>query len=312
MENNIYKEDVEVCYLANGEKLSLPIHTIEGSSDGPTVGISASIHGDEIIGVEVIRQLMEILKNEKISGKILLLPVANPLAFESLTRFTPVDGNNLNRLFPGDEKGQISLKIADKITQQFLDRLDVYIDIHAGGAFPIVDYIYILNDEELSRAFGAKVLYRPKNQYPGTTASVTLERDVPSVTLEVGGGPNDKEYIERNVKGILNMLRQKEVIKGQVKFRDDQVVVTEMDNILAHHGGLMVPNHDFNMVNQTLKGKQLLATTYNPLTFEKLEEIHTPFDNNIIILMRGEINKVHPGDYAFMIGNLDSIEDDTN
>ncbi|GFZ82159.1 succinate dehydrogenase [Compostibacillus humi] len=300
-------ETIDVCYLANGNKLSLPVHNLIGM-EGPTVGISAAIHGDEIIGVEVIRQLINILKDQEIKGTIRFLPVANPLAFETLTRHTPIDGNNLNRLFPGDPNGQLSSKLASKITEEFLNTIDIFIDIHAGGAFPIVDYVYILNDEEFSRAFGSKVLYRPKVHYEGTTAEVTIARGVPSVTLEVGGGPNTKEHIRRNVDGILNMLRQKGVIEGEVKHRDDQIVMTEIANILAGQGGLMVPNFEFDMVNKVIEGRQLLATTYNPLTYEVVEEIYTPFEKNFVILMRGQLNKVHPGDYAFMIGNLDTAE----
>src|SRR5699024_9687692 len=97
--------------------------------------------------------------------------------------------------------------------------------------------------------------------------------------------------------------------EGEVQKRDDQIVVTEIANILPHHGGLMVPNFEFDMVNQVIEGKQLLSTTYNPLTLEVVEEIYTPFEKNLVILMRGQLNKVNPGDYGFMIGNLDTAEE---
>ena len=84
----------------------------------------------------------------------------DPPAFEANRRNTPIDDLNLNRLFPGDRGGWFSEQLAAAITSEFLTKVDVLIDIHSGGDRPTVDYIYIRNAEELSRAFGSKVLYR--------------------------------------------------------------------------------------------------------------------------------------------------------
>lgn len=302
--------EVPVTHLSNGVKVTLPLHTIKGAKPGPVLGLSAVIHGDEIIGAEILRRVYARLQEEQLSGTVLLLPVANPLAFESLTRNTPLDMNNLNRVFPGDPQGWVTDQLAHVIATEFLDKLDAYIDLHAGGAVPIVDYVYIQNDEALSRAFNFPVLYRPSQPYEGTTATYTTAKGIPSVTVEVGGGPNFEKDIERGVAGIFNCMRHLQMLPGEVEKAPKQVVVTEIKSIRPTQGGLMVPAFSFDAVGSVIEGEQVLARTYNPQTFEELEVIKTPYARNLVILMRGLLQKVSPGDYGFMIGNLDTAEEE--
>lgn len=303
-----YKE-VVVTHLSNGTPLSLPIHTIRGVKEGPVLGISAVIHGDEIIGAEIIRRVYNRLDESELSGTVKLLPVANPLAFESLTRNTPLDMNNLNRVFPGDHNGWVTDQLANSIVKNFLDEIGVYIDLHAGGAVPVVDYVYIQNDEELSRAFNFPVLYRPAHPYEGTTATYTTAKGIPSVTVEIGGGPNFEEHIERGVEGIFNCMRHLKMIPGTVIPAPEQKVMSEIATLRPTQGGIMVPEFDFSSVGTVIEGNQVLARTYNPRTFEELEMIRAPFERNLVILTRGLFNKVSPGDYGFMLGNLDTAEE---
>lgn len=300
--------EIKVSYLANGLQLVLPVHQLTGEADGPLVGISAVVHGDELIGTEVIRRLLDILKNEDIRGTIKFMPVGNPLAFEDVQRNTPIDRVNLNRIFPGNENGTLTEILAYKMTNEFLKDLDVYIDLHSGGRDPIVDYVYILNDEEMSRAFGSTVLYRPSVKYEGTTSTVTADMGIPSVTIEVGGGPNTEYYIQKGVNGVLNILRQKKVIKGEAAPRPKQTVVTHIENVNPHHGGLCVPCFDFDSMNTIIEGRQVLARVYNPMTLELLEEVKAPYEKNLVILMRGSLTRVNSGDYCFMIGELSTAE----
>jgi len=143
----------------------------------------------------------------EVSGVLRMMPVANPLAFERLTRNTPLDMTNLNRVFPGDPAGWLTERLAYCITQGFLKTVDYYVDLHAGGAQPPVDYVYILNAENLSMAFGSRVLYRASSSYAGSTSEITTSMGIPTVVVELGGGPNCEEHIERAVTGVLNIMR---------------------------------------------------------------------------------------------------------
>lgn len=195
---------------------------------------------------------------------------------------------------------------ANVIAKQFLADLDTYIDLHSGGQDPVVDYAYVMNDEELSRASLANILYRPVEDYVGTSATYTQPHNISTVTLEVGGGPNAEFYAQKGVKAVLNMLRLKKAIDGEVEKRDDQIMISHIEHVNPHHGGLFVPALTYDAVNTIVEGHVVLGRVYNPMTLELLEEIRAPYEKNYIILMRGSINRIYAGDFSFMIGDLSS------
>jgi len=298
--------ELPVCYLASGLELKLPVHEFKGG-DGPTLGMTAAIHGDETITVEIARLVVEQLKKEKnINGTIKIMPVASPLAYEGASRNTPLDGVNMNRVFPGNPDRTVTEVQAHVITQ-FLESLDLYIDIHAGGQDPVVDYTYVMNDEGFSRSFGSKILYRPKQGYGGTSATITQAKNIPSVTIECGGGPNVKAYVDKGVSGVLNMLRYKKMIDGEALKHEDQIMITHIAHVNPHHSGMFVPNQSYDSITKIIKGKgEILGRIYNPMTLELLEEIKTPYEENLMILMRCDYNRILAGDFTFMIGDLSS------
>lgn len=305
---NTYRyRELPVCYLASGLELRVPLHEITGGA-GPVVGLTASIHGDESIGVEVLRNILEFLKTVPVKGTVWMVPVANPLAFEDVDRSTPQDRKNLNRSFPGKSGGTVTDALAHVIAEEFLDKVDVYIDFHSGGQDALVDYVYINNDEGLSRAFLSGVLYRPAKGYEGTSASRTKARGVPTVTIECGGGANPAAYIERGIRGIQNMLRYLGVIEGAVETRDDAMVITRLAHVNPSHGGLLVPCLHEGDMHRVLDGGAVLGRVYNPMTCALLQEIVAPFERNLVILLRGGVNRILPGDFTFMIGDLASRE----
>lgn len=299
--------------LADGSDAVLSMVELVGEEDGPTVGISASVHGNENAGSQAILDLYRAIKDQPLKGRIVLLPVANPRAFAVNHRFTPLDELNLNREFPGDPSGTYTQQLAHAMTEEFLSKIDVHIDLHSGTDRPTVDYVYIWSDEALSRAFGSKTLYRPTSGkggtlYAGTTKTVTIDRrDMSIVTIELGGGIVDQTpYVKRTVDGMLNMLRHLGTIAGDVKAAPEQTVVNEMAVIRATHGGWLEPLCPAN--GETIKGGELLCRIVSPYDFETLEEIPTPFENGIMVMQHLSRNLVEAGDYGFIVGNLDAAE----
>lgn len=92
-------EEIEITHLSNGEKVTFGVHKYKGTVEGPIVAISGAVHGDELIGAEIIRRVAKELENYELKGQVWLIPIVNQLAFESVTRNTPLDMNNLNRVF---------------------------------------------------------------------------------------------------------------------------------------------------------------------------------------------------------------------
>jgi len=299
---------------ADGSDALLFVHELVGEQDGPTIGISGSIHGNENAGSQTILELFRAIKDMPLKGRILLLPVANPRAFAVNHRFTPLDELNLNREFPGNPRGNYTQQLADALANNYFNELDYHIDLHSGTDRPTVDYVYIWNDEPLSRAFGSKCLYRPVEGkegtvYAGTTKSVTMDRHgTKVVTVELGGGIVDQgPYVERTLNGLLNMLRHLGVIEGEVKPNPKQIVVTELVGIRPKHGGWLEPLCPAN--GEVIKGGQLLGRVVSPYDFEVIEEIPTPFENGVMIMQHLTRNVVEAGDYGFMVGNLEGATD---
>ena len=103
--------NIEVCKLVNGYDLSLTLHEFTGNKPGPSLGLSATIHGNENLGIEIFRRLSLELENFNFKGRVVMLPVANPLALGSFTNRTPIDMNNL----AGNITGQVTAKKQNNI-----------------------------------------------------------------------------------------------------------------------------------------------------------------------------------------------------
>jgi hypothetical protein len=289
--------------LASGFELGLTIHVVQGSRPGPTVGVSAMIHGDELDGLLIARELVRTLDRSTLSGSVWVLGVANPLAMEGVSRNTPVDMLDMNRLFPGAPDGWLSEQQAHAIAHEFIDHLDVLIDLHCGGTFPWVDYCYVVNDEGLSRAFLPALLYEPATPYPGTTATYAEERGVRCMVVEIGGGYHEQPtHVANGVRGVMNQLRYAGVLEGEVERRPGQILMRDMKVMRPRHGGICVPRATL-APGQVLPGGTALADIVSPYTFDTLETMTAPFDESIVVLCRNYVTRIHPGDYGFMIGN---------
>jgi predicted deacylase len=236
--------------------------------------------------------------------------VANPRALAVNRRFTPIDELNLNRHFPGDARGWHTDQVAAAITSFFLEEIDIHIDLHAGTDRPTVDYVYIMNDETLSRAFGSRVLYRPQEamdgtKFSGTTKDVTVEaQGIPSVVVELGGGIVDQTpYVERGVRGVLNTLKAAGSLEGDPDPLPEQLVVHGIRTIRPTQGGWL--ETEAPPLGEEIKGDAVLGRVVSPYTFEELEVIRNPIEHGVMILSHLSRNLVNPGDYGYMVGDME-------
>lgn len=304
---------VALAPFANGTELALYFHEVKGNQgDGPTLGISAAIHGNEPTGTHTVMELARRHGEGGFRGRLLLLPVANPLAFEANSRRTPLDGQNLNRVFPGDPGGWFTEQLADRIKTEFLEHIDAYVDLHSGTDRPTVDYVFIHNAETLSRSFGSRILFRAEEGKEGpvfkaSTKSVTIALDVPSVTVELGGGLIDQSpYVARSVAGIENIMRTLGMLDGEPTPPPAQVVVHTIAYVRPTSGGFLVT--EAPPLGEEIDGGAVLGRVVSPFTFAELEVIHNPFERGIMILTHLTTNLVQPGDYGYMVGDLEGCE----
>ena len=157
--------------------------------------------------------------------------------------------------------------------------------------------------EEAPRAFLPQLLYKPANPYPNTTVSYAVQRDVRCMVVEIGGGYQEQHlHVANGVRGVMNQLRYCGVLPGEVKRRPGQVLMHDLKVLRPRMGGLCVP-HQHLVPGQQLPAGTALADIVSPYTFETLETMQAPFDDNIVVLCRNYATRIHPGDYGFMIGN---------
>jgi uncharacterized protein len=303
-------DTLPVATLANGHRLELAVHEVRGAQDGPTLGITAAIHGDEPLGVEVVRRALAELDPATLKGTVLAMPVVNPYAYQANTRNTPLDMSNLNRVFPGDPDGMLSEQLAHVVCTRFLPRCDYLIDLHSGGTHPTVDYVYIHDEgSELSYAFGQELLFKGTS-YPGSLGQVARDRGIPCVVSELGGGQHrDRHFVERGLRGIRNVMRTLGMVDGEVERPPRQRIMHTLANMHPHHGGMLVSELTLDQLGTELPKGTVLGRVLSPLTFETLEVIEAPFDPSLVVLIRAGVTRIDPGDYMYMMGDGATAED---
>jgi uncharacterized protein len=298
-------ERIPVTRLSNGHEVELVVHVIRGSADGPKLAMFGGIHGDEPLGTEAVRRVLQRLDPGQLAGTIVAVPVANPYAFEAAKRFTPVDGLNLNRIMPGDSGGSLTEQLAARLAGILDDGITHFIDYHSGGHLACVDYSYIHDaGAEMSRAYGCRVLYNHES-YVGSATDYALNRGIRSMVSELGGGMyNTEYYLDRAVTGSLNVLRTIGMLDGEATPpREDQVVVTTLTVVRPRVGGLLQAEVGADRIGEILPAGTVLGRIVDPATFEELEVLRAPYDPTHLVLSRTPVSQVNPGDYGFMVAD---------
>jgi len=294
---------VPVATLANGHRLALPFHRVRGTADGPRLGVIAGIHGDEPLGVEIIRRLVVDLDPGALRGELLAVPVANPYAFAALTRHTPIDAANLNRSFPGSTDGTLTQQLAYVLASELLADCDRLVDVHSGGSLATVDYVYTGSDRALAKAFGCQILY--SGPVPGgSLAACAGERGVTALIVELGGGQQLNEYfVEKGIRGIQNVMKHLGMIDGEPQLPIEQILVDELADLKPHEGGLMLSSFGPAHLGEAVSAGTELARVVSPYSFDVLESITAPFEPTLLVLVREAVTTVEPGDFGFIVAN---------
>jgi predicted deacylase len=114
--------NIPVARLYTHAEMTMPVHVLRGKKDGPRLFVCAAIHGDEIIGVEIIRRLLKMKILQRLRGTLIAVPVVNVYGFINHTRYLP-DRRDLNRFFPGSQKGSLTSRLANIFMEEISDSL---------------------------------------------------------------------------------------------------------------------------------------------------------------------------------------------
>ncbi len=223
--------------VGEGRTVELPVVIVNGALPGPRVAVTAGIHGAEYVSIAACREVVLGLDPAKVRGAVVAVVTANPAAFAARSIYVnPLDGRNLNRVFPGDAAGTSSERVARWITDNLMTGSDVYVDMHCGdlnealvsftGIEEIGDAAVDARTRQLAEAYGLRYLLIGPS--PGMTTGAAAALGIPAVLGEVGGqGRWPAEDVALHAAGFQRLLQAAGVI-------DDAPATPRFDTEVLH------------------------------------------------------------------------------
>ncbi|MCK7595225.1 succinylglutamate desuccinylase/aspartoacylase family protein [Pseudomarimonas salicorniae] len=235
--------DLPISLLSNHQPMTLAVHVVHGRQPGPVLFLSAAIHGDEVIGVEVIRRLLRVATLGKLRGTLLAVPVVNAFGFIAHSRYLP-DRRDLNRMFPGNACGSLASQLAHLFMQEVVRRSDYGIDLHSAAAHR-VNLPQVRADlteprlRALAEAFAAPVMLQSSLR-DGSLRQAAQEAGVPVLLYEAGEALRfDELSVRSGLRGVLRVMRALGMIGGHHRVSSPTSLVSRRSHWLrAPVGGV--------------------------------------------------------------------------
>lgn len=273
-----------------GPDTFVPIGVIEGSTDGPRAAVVAGVHGTELVTQDAVQALWQALSSEKVHGSLAFVFVADVLAAQAgVPAANPVDGRNLNRVWPGSKDGTFSERLAARLWSELLSEPDVVIDVHGGEwteevhAFALV---HPSGDAERDRravqlAAAMGLPYVQSTAGEGTLSGAVIRSGRIGLAFEVGGGGQrpkaDVEEVVRAIKGALAAAGSIEN-DGAVE-TERTVVLAGGEHIRSTVGGVLVQEVE---LGQAVESGQRICTVTD-FNGDVLETISAPRSGRILL-----------------------------
>lgn len=240
------------------EGTRVPVTVVHGREPGPVLGLVAGTHGYEYPPILALQNVREEVDPRSLAGTLILVHVANMPSFLGRTiYYSPIDGKNLNRVFPGDPNGTVSQRIAHVLTREVIEPSDVVLDMHAGdGNEDLRPYLYmpVTGDDatdrrirELALAFGldhvvvdeAREVDPRQSRYVDHTA---ISRGVPAITTETGKlGSADGRWVALAEEGVWGVMAHLGMVDREPKRTEGVVWLGEYEVITSPATGLFRP-----------------------------------------------------------------------
>jgi predicted deacylase len=272
------------------EGTRVPVTVVNGAHSGPVLALIAGTHGYEYSPITALQRVRRALDPGALSGTVIMVHVANMPSFLGRTiYYSPVDGKNLNRVYPGSPDGTVSDRIAYAITTEVIDQADFVVDMHGGdGNEALRPYCYWMvtgNTEldaetrEMVLAFGLDhiVIDHGRPADPGAsiyTSNTALTRGKPGITTETGQmGSNDPKWIAMAERGVWNLLRHFAMIEGEVERRTEIVWLEDYEVVRSSVTGMFRAE----VVDGYVVAEGGLLGVITDFFGEPIEEVRAPF-----------------------------------
>ncbi len=291
-----------IAKLYTSTKVEIPIIIERSKVPGPTVLITAGIHGDEINGVEVVRQIIAKKINKPVKGSIICIPVLNVFGFLNMDRFFP-DGRDLNRVFPGTKNGSLASRFAYQFINEILPAADFCLDFHTGGASRFnAPHIRVDPKNEhlvkFAKVFNAPFILYSKN-LEGSYRATCAKKGIDILLFEGGKSQNSsRDVAVEGVKGVMRILKHFEMLHPNFEeplVNAKSIIIKKSFWMRAKYSGLL---HIKVPVSKRVEKGEILATITDP--YGKMRHVVKASNEGYVINVN-EAPIVYKGDAIFRI-----------
>lgn len=277
-----------------------PVLVVNGAKTGPTLCVTAAIHGDELNGIEIVRRVLYDLDPEKLSGAVIGVPIVNLQGFRRASRYLP-DRRDLNRYFPGNPTGSSASRLANSFFNEVIAKCDALVDVHT-GSFHRTNLPQLRADLknpqvlELTQGFGSTVVLHSSGT-AGTLRRAAAEAGIPSVTLEAGEPARlQEDAVDHGTKGVNTLLNELNMYKKVTRWGHREPIYYRSKWERADRGGVLFSKVE---LGDRVNKDQLLGTVTDPITNVQTE-IKASQKGRILGMALNQF--VMPGFAAFRIG----------
>lgn len=302
--------NLQVAKLTTSAPVYLPVIVHRGQEPGPVIFVSAALHGDEIVGVEIIRRVLKLPQLQDLRGTLLAVPVVNTLAFIHQSRYLP-DRRDLNRSFPGSASGSLAARLAWLFVTEVVGRCDFGIDLHTGALHrPNLPQIRtdLRNEtnQRLAKAFGAP-LFLDSLPTAGTLREYTTKKNIPVILYESGEALRfDETAIRMGVQGVQNVMWEMGCLP-----KPEFSPLRMPEPVLAHSSRWVrapasgILRTGISLGDHVRKG-QVLGIIGDPFGDSEVAVVSS---TEGVVIGRLNLPLVHEGDALFHIGTFDAPEE---
>ncbi|MGH1454025.1 MAG: succinylglutamate desuccinylase/aspartoacylase family protein [Paracoccaceae bacterium] len=293
--------ELPVAVFSDHTPVRMPVHVIHGKRPGPVMFVSAAVHGDEVIGVEIVRRLLRSAPMSRVHGTLLAVPIVNNFGLLNLSRYLP-DRRDLNRCFPGSPEGSMAARLAHIFLDQVVKRADFGIDLHSAAIHRTnLPQIRLTpgNDHlrQLGEAFGAPVIMTSRLR-DGSLRAAAEEAGVDVLLYEAGEGLRFDEMAARTgLAGILRVMQAKGMIgaRGVPRLKAKPVFCARSGWLRAPAGGLF---RAFKATGELVEQDDVLGVVSDPMGEQETAILA---EDTGIIIGRSNMPVVNEGDALFHV-----------
>jgi len=303
--------ELPIAGLYSHAPMSLPVQVVCGKRAGPRLFVSAAVHGDEINGVEVIRRLLRLPLLSRLRGTLIAVPIVNVHGFLNRSRYLP-DRRDLNRSFPGSERGSMAARLAHLFLNTIVANSDYGIDLHTAAIHRenLPQLRANLDDPEtarLARAFHVPVMLN-SNLRDGSLREAAAEHGVPMLLYEAGEALRfDEHCIRAGLQGIVSVMRELGMLSRSRSTKSAEPLVARASTwVRAGRSGILRVTAG---LGTRVRRGDVIGVIADPFGPQELEVTTTVSG---IIIGRHNLPLVNEGEALFHIARFESPREAEN